>query len=117
MGPMRVDCDASQATQETANGRLVSSFIRGNGCSIFVGRESYGGEPLMCFLPKRRASSDQAPGPIIARLAPMAAKKSETQESPPPEKQIQNSTMTTATPVTGVHNPMSSSTPAPAPIT
>jgi len=70
----------------------------------------------MCFLPKRRASSDQAPGPIMATLAPMAAKRSEIQENPPREKPIHNSTATTVAPEMGVQSPTRRSVPAAAAI-
>ena len=41
----------------------------------------------MCFLPKSRASIDQAPGPIIAKVAPRAASMMGIHGSPGCEKE------------------------------
>jgi len=59
---------------------------------------------------------DQAPGPIIAKVAPRVAKMRGFQGSPAPEKTIQTSTPATTAPATGVHKPTRRSIPAPAPI-
>jgi len=67
----------------------------------------------MYFLPKSRASMDQAPGPTIARVAPMVANMMGIQGSPPREKAIHTSAMATKPPVTGVHKPTRRSIPAP----
>jgi hypothetical protein len=42
----------------------------------------------ICFLPKSRASIDQAPGPIMANVAPSAARMIATDSSPAPVKVI-----------------------------
>src|SRR6516225_3284951 len=66
----------------------------------------------MCFLPKRRASIDQAPGPIIARLAASVAKIAAIQRSPVREKMVQTSIMVASALTTGVHKPIARSIPA-----
>jgi hypothetical protein len=70
----------------------------------------------MCFLPNSRASTDQAPGPIIAKLAPRMASISGTSGSPTRDKTTHSSTMVTSSPPAGVHKPTRRSIPAPAPI-
>src|ERR1700679_566923 len=93
-----------------------------------------GGEPLpkgggnpyrpsgksMCFLPKRRASMDQAPGPIIARAAARTACTIGIHGSPEcekyREKAIHTLTMAASVPATGVHEPIRRSIPATAPM-
>jgi len=70
----------------------------------------------MCFLPNSRASIDQAPGPIIAKVAPRIASIRGTSGSPTHDKTIHSSTMVTSTPPTGVHKPTGRSIPVPAPI-
>jgi hypothetical protein len=70
----------------------------------------------MCFLPNRRASIDQAPGPIAARLNPNVANMIEMRGLPPLEKAIQTSNTATRLPAIGVHKPTRSSIPAAAPI-
>lgn len=72
---------------------------------------------LMRFLPKRRASIDQAPGPTIAKVAPRAASIMGVHGSPEREKAIHTSTAATRVPATGVHKPTRRRVPAPAPMT
>jgi hypothetical protein len=67
----------------------------------------------MCFLPKSLASADQAPGPIIAKVAPRIAKIMGIKGSPAPKKAIQISTIATSVPTTGVHRPTRRNNPAP----
>jgi len=59
---------------------------------------------------------DQAPGPIIARVAPRVARTMDIEGPPPPEKTIHSSLAATTAPTTGVHRPARSSIPAPAAI-
>jgi hypothetical protein len=70
----------------------------------------------MCFLPKSQASNDQAPGPIIARLAPRTPSTAGRAALFGTENAIQTSAIATKTPATGVHKPASSKAPASAPI-
>src|SRR5271166_4983322 len=74
-------------------------------------------EGSICFLPKSRASMDQAPGPIIARLRPRLISPIGAQRFPGWEKAIQASTMADTTPAKGVYNPSKSRTPPPAAMT
>jgi hypothetical protein len=70
----------------------------------------------MCFLPKSRASIDQAPGPIIAKVPPRVANMMATNELSGREKATQTSTIATSVPTAGVHKPTRRAIPAPAPI-
>ena len=58
----------------------------------------------MCFLPNSRASIDQAPGPIIAKVAPRIASIRGTSGSPTRNKTIHSSTMVTSAPRLGSTN-------------
>jgi len=69
-----------------------------------------------CFLPKRRASIDHAPGPIIARLAPKAARSNGASPPERVENAIHSSTTAIEVPLTGVHRPKNSNMPQPAAI-
>ena len=71
-------------------------------------------EGSICFLPKSRASADQAPGPIIARLRLMQISPMGAKRFPGWEKAIQASAMAATAPAEGVYNPIKSRTPAPA---
>jgi len=71
---------------------------------------------VKCFLPKSRASIDQAPGPMIAWVAPSIASRMGTRASPVCTQAIQPSATAITVPLTGVHNPMSRNIPAPAAI-
>jgi len=70
----------------------------------------------MCFLPNSRASIDQAPGPIIAKVTPRIAKVTEMRELLECVRTFHVSTHATKAPATGVQRPNSRSTPAAAPI-
>ena len=74
----------------------------------------------MRFLPKSRASMDQAPGPTIAKTAPRTACTTGIHGSPECEKNrekaIHTLTMAASVPATGVHKPTRRSIPAPAPM-
>ncbi len=74
----------------------------------------------MRFLPKSRASMDQAPGPTIANTAPRAACTMAIHGSPECEKYLERAihtlTMATSVPATGVHKPTRRSIPAPIPM-
>jgi len=67
---------------------------------------------VMCFRPKRRASMDHAPGPIIPMVAPRMAMTIGIHGSLPLMDAIHSSTATIKLPATGVHNPMRRSIPA-----
>jgi hypothetical protein len=74
----------------------------------------------MRFLPKSRASMDQAPGPSIAKTAPRTATRMAIHGSPECEKYreraIHNLMIATSAPATGVHKPIRRSIPAPIPM-
>ena len=74
-----------------------------------------GFEASMCFLPKRRASIDQAPGPIMANVAPSTTNVTEDTGSPALEHRIHPLAIATSVPATGVHSPIKRSIPATAP--
>src|ERR1700691_6168188 len=71
----------------------------------------------MRFHPKRRASTDQAPGPSSARAAPRVANRIRVHGSPGYEKAFHTSMTTRSNPAMGVHKPTIRSTPAPVAIT
>jgi hypothetical protein len=60
----------------------------------------------MCFLPKSCESIEHEPGPIIASVAPRAAKRISVAGFPGRKKAIQTSNPTTSAPANGVHNPI-----------
>ena len=70
----------------------------------------------MCFLPNSRASIDQAPGPIIAKVAPRIAKVTEMRGLSECARRFHVSTNAIRIPATGVQRPNSKSTPAAAPM-
>jgi len=70
----------------------------------------------MCFLPNSLASIDQAPGPIIAKVAPRVASISGSNGSPTCDEITHSSTMATSAPPSGVHKPARRRIPAPAPM-
>lgn len=103
--------------QKTANRRLFQSIHGWTDCSPIGLMQNYRDSDLICFLPKSRASIDQAPGPIIARVAPRVAKTRGSQKSPPPpEKAIHNSRPAMSAPAIGVHRPTKRRSVAPASI-
>jgi hypothetical protein len=57
------------------------------------------------FLPKRRASTDQAPGPSIANPTPSIANSIWLQGSPVPHKAPHSPVIDAIPPAMGVHNP------------
>ena len=68
-----------------------------------------------CFRPNRRASTDHAPGPIIANDAPDVAKRIGI--PPQPQENATHTSMTvTSAPQKGVNKPRSRKIAAPAPI-
>ena len=69
----------------------------------------------MCFLPNIRASTDQAPGPIIAKVPPKTANINDI-SLPFPVIAIHNWKRTTSVPATGVHKPINMNTPNAAPM-
>jgi hypothetical protein len=73
----------------------------------------------MCFLPKSRASMDQAPGPTIARMAPrtacMRGIHGSSECGNDRERAIDTSAIAASIPATGVHKPTRRSIPAPIP--
>ena len=70
----------------------------------------------MRFLPKRRASTDQAPGPSIASPAPNIANSIWLQGSPERQKAPHNPMTAAAPPAMGVHKPAHRKNPAAASI-
>ena len=67
----------------------------------------------MRFHPKRRASTDHAPGPIIAKAAARVAAKRKAHVSFGTANIFQSSTSATMVPAIGVHNPARRRIPAP----
>src|SRR5947208_14658372 len=65
----------------------------------------------MRFHPKRRASTDHAPGPSNAKPAPIVAKKMQAHGSPGREMVFQIPMAATSDPEIGVHKPASRSIP------
>jgi len=70
----------------------------------------------MCFLPNSRASTDQAPGPIIANAALSVATMLGIHESPVRQRRSQISVRLTSAPATGVQRPTKMNIDKPAPI-
>jgi hypothetical protein len=68
----------------------------------------------MRFLPNSRASTDQAPGPIIASVTPRVARIKGIQELVGRDKRIQPSVKPTSVPTKGVHIPTRINIPKPA---
>jgi hypothetical protein len=68
----------------------------------------------MRFHPKRRASTDQAPGPSSARAAPRVPSMILGHGSPGCENVFHSAMMVTSAPAIGVHKPANRSSPAPA---
>ena len=66
----------------------------------------------MCFLPKKRASIDHAPGPIIARLAPKPDRMIAVHGSADPEKTTHSCVAATKRPIYGVPSPITRRTDA-----
>jgi len=66
----------------------------------------------MCLLPKRRASIDQAPGPIMANVAPSTTSETEDKGSPALEHRIHPFAIATSIPAAGVNNPTRRNAPA-----
>ena len=86
------------------------NVFRSMGCVIvlLLGDAREGGQSVqlqICFLPKSRASIDQAPGPIIANVPPRTARIIDTDSSPAPVKAIHTCTTATSAPTAGVHKP------------
>ena len=71
----------------------------------------------MCFLPNSRASTDQAPGPIIANAALSVATMLGIHESPVRQRRSQISVTLVSVPTMGVHRPTKMNIDKPAPIT
>jgi hypothetical protein len=65
----------------------------------------------MRFSPKRRASTDQAPGPRSARAAPSVPNRIQVQGFPGCENAFQSAMTATSAPAMGVHKPASRSIP------
>ena len=65
-----------------------------------------------CFRPKKRASIDQAPGPIIAKLMPKPQTMIAVHGSDEPEKTNHNCIAATRRPIYGVPNPIKRRTDA-----
>src|ERR1700751_2587388 len=83
-----------------------------------VKKSEKGGEGYLCrsgmrmrFHPKRRASTDQAPGPSSARAAPRVPSMIQLHGSPGCEKACHHAMTATNTPAMGVQKPASRSIP------
>ena len=70
----------------------------------------------MCFLPKSRASTDQVPGPIIAKVAPRIADVRESSGLTGCVNRFHISIIAIRVPASGVHKPTTSNRPAAPPI-
>jgi hypothetical protein len=70
----------------------------------------------MCFLPNSRASTDHAPGPIMANVALSVATMIGILESPVRQRKSQISVTLVSVPTTGVHKPTKMNIDRPAPI-
>ena len=70
----------------------------------------------MCFLPKSLASMDQAPGPIIANVAPRMPSVMEISGLVDRIKMFHASSTAIRVPASGVHRPTSSIMPAAPPM-
>jgi hypothetical protein len=79
-------------------------------------RQASFGQPAIYFLPKSRASMDQAPGPIIANVPPRAARIISIDSWPTPAKAIDTCKTATSAPTAGVHNPARINNPKTLPI-
>ena len=79
-------------------------------------RIAYRSGGIMRFRPNTQASIDHVPGPIIANVAPRAARKRGRVALAGDRKARLASRMATTEPAIGVHNPATSRTPASAPI-
>ena len=70
----------------------------------------------MCFLPKSLASMDQAPGPIIANVAPRMPRVMEMSGLVDRVKMFHASSTAIRVPASGVHKPNNISSPVAAPM-
>jgi len=70
----------------------------------------------ICFLPNNCASTENAPGPIIARVAPKVAMRIVIPASPWYARPAHTSTAATRAPAKGVHNPIMTKIASTAPI-
>jgi hypothetical protein len=69
----------------------------------------------MRFLPNSKASTDHAPGPIIANVPPRTARIIDIHALPPLASAIQSSTAAISAPAMGVQRPAKMNTPNTAP--
>ena len=101
-------------------GRLVGKMVPLSTTTMVVQKPHQRSGKLTYFLPKSRASMDQAPGPTIAKTAPRTActmginGSSECEKYR--EKAIHTLAMAASVPATGVHKPIRRSIPATAPM-
>ena len=89
--------------------------LRGQAIKPSGAREVYRCEISKCFRPNSRASMDNAPGPIIANVAPDVAKRMGIPREAH-EKATHTSTTAINVPLIGVHKPTSRKIAAPNPI-
>src|SRR5579872_902944 len=106
----------SRLLECSAKKRVKYLFLYHLNLRVSVGRRSHQDQFPVIFLPNRRASTDHAPGPIIANVAPKVASVSDIQRLAAPVTTIHNSTAATSAPVTGVHNPTRMNKPRTAPV-
>ena len=83
--------------------------MRGTGFTLSRERGRVYRPGVRRFLPNRRASMDQAPGPSIARAALITANRISAQKLPFPENAAHPSKIARAPPAMGVHKPTLSS--------
>jgi hypothetical protein len=99
------------------NGRIVLSTNVGREDNLFGGKRMYlFFYTSRCLLPKRRASTENAPGPSIAEVAPMVANIIGIHGSLMWVAATHNSTTAINAPTNGVQSPTRKSMPAHAPM-
>jgi hypothetical protein len=114
--PLKTDCAFDYPVSETLDREPRIGWMDRTWITTFGGAmTSYGSESAMCFLPYRRASTDQVPGPIIANVDPRTANATGMPAVSGANRAIHASMPATRTPATGVHNPAISRRPASAP--
>jgi hypothetical protein len=113
----RSACRAALRLLERSAEKCVNKlFLYHLNLRVSVGRRRHQDQFPMIFLPNSRASTDHAPGPIIANVAPKVASVSDIQRLAAPVTTIHNSTAATSAPATGVHNPTRMNKPRIAPV-
>src|SRR5262245_25771852 len=118
---LKVCCHGIESVMESSNcttpiGRCADSLdSRSRRSSVWGRARIYSFETWMCRLPKRRASIDQAPRPIMANVAPRTASMAEGTGLPALDHSNHASAIAISVPATGIHKPIRRSIPATAP--